>query len=153
MQAEINKVSVDHAAVTYCVAGYIGRCISRKRKYDSCRSSLIETEHLPCLGDASDVENASQALADRGGLSAPKQYCLALCTLGVQMDSKISGNDRDLQQFFYLKNQRAAFVAILTEIVKEDVDHKFMLKQICAEGHYNINLITQSFFNCFAKTN
>ena len=93
MQAEINEVSDDDTAVNYYVAGYIVRCISRKRKCDSCISSLIETEHLPCLVDASDVQNALLALADRGGLSASEQYCFAVCALGVQMYSKINGND------------------------------------------------------------
>ena len=113
-QGKISEVSVDDAAVTYNVSGYIGRCISRKRKCDLCKSSLIKTEHLPYLGNASHVQNALLALADDDGLSAPKQYCFAVCALGVQMYSKISGNDSILQQFLCRKNQRETFVAVLT---------------------------------------
>ena len=76
MQAKINGVSDDDAAVTYYLAGYIGRSILRKRKCDSCKSSLIETEQLPCLGDASDVQNALLALADCDGLFIRSQAML-----------------------------------------------------------------------------
>ena len=49
------------------------------------------------------------------------------------------------------EDQRAASVAVLTDIVKENVDHKFMLKQTCAEGYCSFYLIAQSLFNFFAK--
>ena len=51
MQAQVNEISGDDAAVTYSVAGYIERCISRKRKCTTCKDLLIYPENIPSLGD------------------------------------------------------------------------------------------------------
>ena len=81
-QVEVDKVNDDDAAVTYYVAGYTSRCISRRRKCSSCKDQLVETEHIPTLSNVSEAKDVLLALADHGGLSAPKQYCFAICALG-----------------------------------------------------------------------
>ena len=89
MQAQVSEISGDDAAVMmYYVAGYIGRCISR-RKCTACKDLLIDPEIIPTLGDVSGVK----AMANRGGLSALKQYCFAICALGVQTYSQLSSNE------------------------------------------------------------
>ena len=77
-----------------------------------------------------DTESCSMGQVESTKFDAPKQYCFAVCALGVQMCSKINGNDIVLQQFLCPKNQRAAFAAVLTEILKENVNHKFMLNKL-----------------------
>lgn len=151
VQAQVNEVSDDDAAVTYYVAGYIGRCISRRRKCKACKELLIDSESTLSLSDVSEAENLLIAMADRGGLSVPKQYCFAICALGVQIYSKLNSNDSIRQKFFCLKNQREAFVSALTHLVKQNSDHDFLLDQTCEEGHCNFKAILQSLFNCFAK--
>ena len=66
-------------------AGYIGRCISRRRKCTACKDLLIDRENIPSLGDVPEVKNLLLAMADLGGLFAPKQYCFAICALRVQI--------------------------------------------------------------------
>ena len=91
-------------------------------------------------------------MADYGGLTAPKQYCFAICALGVQIYSKLRSNDSIRKEFLYLNNQRVAFVSVLAEVVKQNADqHEFLLNQTCNEGHCNFKTILQSFFNCFSK--
>ena len=47
VQVEVDEVNDGDAAVMYYVAGYIGRCIPRRRKRSSCKDQLVETElHL-----------------------------------------------------------------------------------------------------------
>ena len=41
-QAQVSEISGDDAAVTYCVAGYIGRCIYQRRKCTACKDLLID---------------------------------------------------------------------------------------------------------------
>ena len=94
MQAQVSEISIDDAAVmTYYVAGYTGRRISRKRKCTACKDLLIDTEIISSLGDVSEVKDLRLAMADRGGLFSPKQYCFALCALGVQIYSQLSSNE------------------------------------------------------------
>ena len=89
---------------------------------------------------------------NKRGLSAQKQYCFAICALGVQIYSKLHSNDSIRKQFFCLNNQQVAFVSVLTEVVKQNADqHEFLLNQTCNEGHCNFKAILQSLFNCFAK--
>ena len=148
------QVEVDNdndAAVTYYVAGYIGRCISRRRKCSSCKNQLIETEHIPTLSNISEAKDVLLALADHSGLSAPKQYCFALCALGVQVYNQICQDDNIRQQFLCLNNQQATFVDILTQIVQGKTGHAFLVDQLCENGHCNFVPIVQSLFNCFAK--
>ena len=66
------------------------------------------------------------------------------------MHSKLLDDENVQQKFLCLKNQRAAFVAILEEIVNKNED-TFLVKQACLNGHYNFIRIAQSLFNCFAK--
>ena len=151
MQIEVNEVGGYDAAVTYYVAGYIGRCVSRRRKCTSCKDLLIDSENIPCLTEVTDVKNLLIAIADRGGLSTPKQYCFAICALGVQVYSELSRNENIWQNFLTVKNQRSTFVAALTDLAKENADHSFLLQQTCADGHTNFGPILHSLFNCFAK--
>ena len=121
MQAQVSEISGDDAAVMmYYVAGYIGRCISRRRKCTACKDLLIDPEIIPSLGDAFEVK----AMAERSGLSkamsVPKQYCFAICALGVQTYLQLSSNESIRQQFLCLNNQQAAFVSVLTEVVKQN---------------------------------
>ena len=91
-------------------------------------------------------------MADHGGLSAPKQYCFAICALGVQTYSQLSSNESIQQQFLCLNDQQAAFVSVFTEVVKQNTDqHEFLLNQTCNEGHCNFKVILQSLFNCLSK--
>ena len=80
---------VDDEAVTCYVAGYIGRCISR-RKCNSCKDLLIETDNI---NDDLDARNALVLLADGGSLSTSKQYYFAVCALGVQVYSKLLNDE------------------------------------------------------------
>ena len=92
-QVEVDEVNDDDAAVTYYVAGYIGRCISGRSKCSSCKDQLVETEHIPTLSDILEAKDVLLTLADRGGPSAPKQYCFAICALGVQVYNQIRQDD------------------------------------------------------------
>ena len=57
MQAQVSEISGDDAAVTYYVAGYMGRCISQRRKcITACKDLLINQENIPSLGDVSKVK-------------------------------------------------------------------------------------------------
>ena len=151
----VRKISGDDAAVTYYVTGYIGRCISRRRKCTAFKDLLIDPENIPSLGDVSEVKDLTDpllAMADRGGLSAVKQYCFVICALGVQIYSQLSSNESIRQQFLCLNNQRAAFVSVLTKVVTQNADQlEYLLNQTCNEGHCNFKTILQSLFNCFAK--
>ena len=150
-QVEVDEVNDDDAAVTYYVAGCIGRCISRRRKCSSCKDQFVETKHIPTLSDISEAKDVLLALADRGGLSPPKQYCFAICALGVQVYNQIRQDDNICQQFLCLNNQQATFVDILTQIVQGKTGHAFLVDQLCENGHCNFVPIVQSPFNCFAK--
>ena len=126
--------------------------ISRRRKCTACKDLLIDRENIPSLGDVSKVKDLLVAMADRCGLSAPKQYCFAICALGVHIYSKLRSNDSVRKQFLCFNNQRVAFISVLTEVVKQNADqHEFLLNQTCNEGHCNFKAILQSIFNCFAK--
>ena len=48
-----------------------------------CMKKFFKTAHLPCLVDASDVQNVLPAVADHGGLSTPNRYCFGLSALGI----------------------------------------------------------------------
>ena len=124
-QVEIDEFNDDDAAVTYYVAGYIGRCISRRRKCSSFKDQLVETAHIPTLSDVSEAKNVLLALADRSCLSAPKQNCFAICALEVQVYNQIRQDDNIRQQFLCLNNQRATFIDILTQIVQGKTVHAF----------------------------
>ena len=89
------------------------------------------------------------AMADRGGLTTPKQYCLAIYALGVQVYYELSRNESIRQKFLSVKNQRSAF----TDLANENADHTFLLQQTCDDGHASFKPILRSLFNCFAKTN
>ena len=142
MQAQVSEISGDDAAVTYYVTGYIGRPISRRRKCTACKDLLIDPKNIPSIGDVSEVKDLRLAMADCDGLSAPKQYCFAICALGVQIYSQLSSNESIQQQFLCLNNQQVAFVSVLTEVVKQNTDqHEFLLNQTCNEGHCNFKAI------------
>ena len=149
-ELKICEIDEDDASVTYYVAGYVGRSISRRRKCSSCRNMLVERDYLPS-SIVSDNRDALVAMADRGGLSAPKQYCFAICAFGVQIYKAISGNDGVRKQFLCLKNQQTVFVSLLVELATESSEHVILTQQECEEGHCNFSLILQSLFNCFAK--
>ena len=83
---------------------------------------LIDPEIIPSLGDVSEVKDLQLAMAHRVGLFAPKQYCFAICALGVQIYSQLSSNESIRQQFLCLNNQQAPFVSVLTEVVKQNTD-------------------------------
>ena len=152
LQAQVREISGDDATVTYYVVGYIGRCISRRRKCTAIKALLIDPENIPSLGDVSKVKDLLLSVADRVGLSAPKKYYFAICAVGVQIYSQLSSNESIRQQFLCLNNQRAAFVSVLAEVVKQKADqHEFLFNQTCSEGHCNFKAILQSLFNCFAK--
>ena len=107
-EIELDKVSDDDAAsITYYAAGYIGRCISRQRKYISCKELLTDTEYIP----GSESKKPSCGISKSCGLAAPKQYCR--CYFCVLIDNKLAVYESAQQQFFCLKNQIAAFVAML----------------------------------------
>ena len=149
---EITAVSDDDdASVTYYVAGYVGRCISRRRKCDSCRELLIESACIPSLSVVENAQNLLLAMADRGGLSAPTQYCYAVCAMGVQMYTKLRSNDDIRHKFFCLKNQRASFVSSLVTAAAGNQEHTMLLNIKCGQDHINFSAIVRSLFNCFAK--
>ena len=123
--------------------------ISRRRKCAACKDLLIDRENTPSLGDVFEVKDLLLAMADRGGLFAPKHcyFCFR-----NQIYSKLRSNDSIRKQFLCLNNRRVAFVSALTEVVKENADqHEFLLNQICNEGHCNFKAILQSLFSCFTK--
>ena len=71
MQAQVSEISGDDAAVTYYVAGYIGRCTVYLEEKSVL---LIDPENIPSLGDVSEVKDLLLAMADRDGFSAPKLW-------------------------------------------------------------------------------
>ena len=71
-EIKLYKVRDDDAtAVTYYVAGYIGRCVSRQRKYIGCKELLTDTEHIPGL----ESKKTSCGISKSCGLAVPTQYC------------------------------------------------------------------------------
>ena len=154
MQTQVNEISGDDAAVTYYVAGYIGRYISRRRNCIGCKDLLIDRENIPSLGDVSEVKDFLLAMVDRGGLSSPKQYCFAICALGVQIYSKLRSNDSIQKEFLCLNNQRAAFVSVRTEVVKQNADqYEFLLNQTCNEDIAILRQYCSLFSTALQKTN
>ena len=120
-EIELDKVSDDDAAaVTFYAAGYIGRCISRQRKYICYKELFTDTEYVPGL----ESKKPSCGISKSCGLAAPKQYCR--CYFCVLIDNKLAVYESARQQFFCLKNQTAAFVAMLkSSLLKKNLSTSF----------------------------
>ena len=90
MKIENNEVGDDDASATYHVAGYAARIISRQKKVHCMRASvnILPLRYLHFV-DASDGKDMMLALADCGGLLAPKQYCFAIYAIAVQVYTKL----------------------------------------------------------------
>ena len=90
-------------------------------------------------------------LADRGGLSAPSEYCFAITAFAVQCYITIAMDDSIMHRLLMCSNQRNAFVNAVTKSVQSsEILHSLFHIQ-CSAKHTNFQLILQSVFNCCAK--
>ena len=81
----ISAVNDDERAV----AGYISRCVSRRRKCSESKGLLLENNHITPLENVLEAKNLLIIIAARGGLSAPTPFCFAVCSMGVQLYSRL----------------------------------------------------------------
>ena len=90
----IEDMEESDSTVCYYVSGYIGRSISRRQKCLSCKELLIQFhEIIPQDVEMSPEYKALFELADRGGLSAPFEYCFAITAFAVQCYTNIAMDD------------------------------------------------------------
>ena len=68
--------------------------------------------------DASDGKDMMLALADRGGLLAPKRYCFSIYAIAVQVYTKLRSADDIRHKFLCSKKPRAALALMLKELVE-----------------------------------
>jgi len=138
---DIESLPSSTLSVLYYVAGYIGRSISRRRKCDACKETLVSN----C--DISLSESPQSELLQyisRGGLSAPSDACFALCCQAYLLLCQLDIEDKR-KKLLKSENQRETFVkcALLTYTAN---DHS-----MCSCGHRNLKLLLITMFNCFSK--
>ena len=148
----MDNFSQSDAAVTYFVAGYIGRCIVKRRKCSACKEILIMSDESPSLQDCLPEEYKSLfEMANRRGLSAPSEYCFTITNLATQYYSTIAADEEKLHQLYALPNQRSAFVTAVTVAVAALPAMHCLSEVKCFADHLNFDLILQTAFNCFSK--
>ena len=136
----------------YYVSGYIGRSISRRRKFLSCKELLIQFHEInPQDVEMSPEYKALFELADRGGLSAPSEYCFAITAFAVQYYITIAMNDSIMHRLLMCSNQRNTFVNAVTKRVQSSEILQSLFHIQCSAKHTKFKLIFQSVFNCCAK--
>ena len=148
----IEDMEESDSTICYYVGGYIGRSISRRRKCLSCKELLIQSHEItPQDVEMSPEYKALFELADRGGLSAPSEYCFATTAIAVQFYTTIDMDDNIMHRLLMCFNQRNTFVnAVTKSVLSSEILHSLFHIQ-CSARHTNFQLILQSVFNCCAK--
>ena len=88
---------------------------------------------------------------DRGGLSAPSEYCFAVTTLAVRSYAVLSSDHDTKKKFLCLSDPRTVFESALFNAIERLGCCYSLLHQVYASDHCNFDMIVKSAFNCFAK--
>ena len=138
--------------MAYFVSGYIARSILRRRKFVSCKDTLIDVTDAPdikfCIPDKrKDIFE----VANRGGLSAPSEYHFVLTTLATKYTAV--GNKRSIIMLEFMKqgNQQQLFIKAVCEVIRVCYMFQCLLTANCANQHFNCETILKSVFICFVK--
>ena len=147
----LEDISDTDLNVTYFVSGFIGRSISHRRRCSACKEILVQSGKQPEL-DVMKPEEHRQlfAIADRGGLAAPTEFCFAVTALSVQFYSAIAADISIKHKLFASKNQRYDFTIAIMNVMQAHSNFKNLVHQKCSAGHQNFEMIVKSTFNCFA---
>ena len=151
--AAMDELPDTDAAVAYFVSGYIGRSVGTLRKCAACKEMLVSKD---CASDIqTDIPEKLKvifALANRGGLSEPTEFCFATTTVAVRCYTTISGNVDIMKKLLQASNQRQVFVTAVRKWIETSPLLSGLLNAECpsSKKHKNFDLVIQASFNCFA---
>ena len=75
----VHDLQQTDCCIGYLICGYIALSVSRRRKCDSCKLSLIKNNDLDLLEKYIDNENMDLLkLAGRRGSAVPTDYCFSV---------------------------------------------------------------------------
>lgn len=142
--------------LVYFLAGYIGRFISRVRKCDSCKDTLLQIgdcdKEIEFVSDSYSEKNEYATLLEqinRGGLSHPSEYCFAVCCIVFSFYQQIVQNKELHSKLMNKPNQCSVFCdAVLSKCSEMS---NFITKMSCTKKHLCFPLICTKMFNTFSR--
>ena len=148
----MDDFSVSDANVSFFVAGYIGRSISRRRRCSACKELLVlNDEENVAPPDFVGNSNTLFHLANRGGLCIPSEFCFALTSFAVQNYNFLSFDVTLKEKLLTTCNPRQVFIYALKSIASSSDIYTSLVSKTCASGHFCFDNVLASAFNCFAK--
>lgn len=147
----LDELSYSDANISYFVGGYIGRSISRQNRCVHCKEILVGDNVVNSEDDFSDMSQEFRLLfelADRGGLSAPTEFCFTATSFSVVHYNFLISDDLRRKTFLTSVNPRKLFVNALLE---KSHATSCLTSPTCQSGHACFHKILELSFNCFAK--
>ena len=148
-------------AITYYVAGYVSRGLTKKVKCQDCRLLFSNGEALPVQVENVDaspeelkVGNSFVDSINRGGLIKPSDLLFITCLHATELYAYIKDDPFLQKELISSKNSRSLFVEVFVQKLEEFDCTKKILDIQCASKHsfraHCLHLATVM-FNLFGK--
>ena len=149
----LDDITCADANIIYYVSGYVGKSISCRCKYSSCKELLIAGDdsfsihHYPPDEYKQLFENVNC-----GSLSQPSEFIYTGTALAVQHYMVIlSPIEPTKTKFLSMNYPRSVFLKALINIGAATETLSNILFQQCSAGHLIFKEVVKSTFICFAK--
>ena len=147
--------------ITYYVAGYVSRGLTKKVKCQDCRSLFsngesisVETESFGASAHELAIGRAFIDAISRGGLIKPSNLIYITCLHAAELYSYIKNHPLLLKDLMAFKNSRALFVESYICKLDEFFYTRKILETACITGHsfkHHSRHLATVMFNLFAK--